>query len=196
MFKTVFISGTPGTGKTTLINKLKNSLSDYYNLDLLDINKIAIDNNFILEINEDKDYKVVDIDKLNLKILKIIELKKQEFNNSTRDKTSRIILVDGHISHLCDGADLLIILRSNPKILNERLNLRGYSPSKIKDNLESESLAICSNEAYEKYKERVNEIDTSIISSDEMTKIAIEIIEDKISCPVGKIDYLDWFLNK
>ena len=57
MRKTIFITGTPCTGKTTVSEVLASKL----NCRLIKINDLAIENDFILGIDEDKGYKVIDI---------------------------------------------------------------------------------------------------------------------------------------
>ncbi|WP_292874883.1 AAA family ATPase [Methanobrevibacter sp.] len=119
MSNIIFISGTPCTGKTTVSEILAGKL----NWELVKVNDLAISNNLVLGIDEDKGYKVIDIDALNELLLDIIS------------KTDNLI-VEGHLSHLCSGADKLIILRCRPEILKERLALRNYSDAKIHENLE------------------------------------------------------------
>ena len=61
MSNIIFISGTPCTGKTTI----SENLSEKLNWELVKINDLAISNNLVLGIDEDKGYKIIDIDALN-----------------------------------------------------------------------------------------------------------------------------------
>ena len=107
---------------------------------LIKINDFAFENDLVLGEDPDKLYKVIDIDGLN------------ESLNEEIDKSSDcVLIVEGHLSHLCEGADKMIVLRLNPSILKNRLEERNYSESKIQENLEAEALAVCSAEAYEIY---------------------------------------------
>ncbi|MDR0912493.1 MAG: AAA family ATPase [Methanobrevibacter sp.] len=196
------MSGTPGTGKTTIANSLKKELESKYCVEVLSINEIAIDNNLILDFNKEKNYKVIDIDNLNIKLNEIINNDKEQYNEFILKNTNnvdsikpKILIVEGHITHLLDGCDKLIVLRLNPKILEKRLEKRNYIKEKIQDNLESESLGLCSSEGYELHENKLNEIDTTNKTIDEIIRIAIEIIEDKINLPIGNVDFLDWFLK-
>ena len=63
MKKTIFISGTPCTGKTTV----SEGLSDKLECRLVKINDLAIENDFVLGIDENKGYKIIDVDRLNEK---------------------------------------------------------------------------------------------------------------------------------
>ena len=188
----IFISGTPCTGKTTVAIELNDYLSDNgFNSKLIKINDFAIENDLVLGEDPDKFYKVIDIDKLN-------DCLNGELNNflSTDNNGSiKVLIVEGHLSHLCEGADKMIVLRLNPDILQIRLEERNYTESKIQENLEAEALAVCSAEAYDIYEDKTNEIDASDKSVDEIRDLIIDIASDKLESPVGSIDFMEWFLK-
>ena len=148
MYKTIFITGTPCTGKTTVSEVLSNRL----NCRLIKINDLAIENDFVLGIDEDKGYKIIDIDSLDDKVSQII--------------SDDLTIFEGHLSHLCHGADKVIVLRVRPEILQKRLEARNYSESKIRENLEAEALGVCTAEAFDVHGENVSEIDVSDLSVD------------------------------
>ena len=188
----IFISGTPCTGKTTVAIELNDYLSDNgFNSKLIKINDFAIENDLVLGEDPDKFYKVIDIDKLN-------DCLNGEINNFLSTDTNgsiKVLIVEGHLSHLCEGADKMIVLRLNPDILQIRLEERNYTESKIQENLEAEALAVCSAEAYDIYGEKTNEIDASDKSVDEIRDLIIDIASDKLESPVGSIDFMEWFLK-
>ena len=188
----IFISGTPCTGKTTVAANLNDYLSDNgFDSKLIKINDFAFENDLVLGEDPDKFYKVIDIDKLN-------DCLNGEINNflSTDNNGSiKVLIVEGHLSHLCEGADKMIVLRLNPDILQIRLEERNYTESKIQENLEAEALAVCSAEAYDIYGEKTNEIDASDKSVDEIRDLIIDIVSDKLESPVGSIDFMEWFLK-
>lgn len=176
MHKTIFITGTPCTGKTTVSEVLSARL----NCKLIKINDLAIENDFVLGIDEDKGYKVIDIDALDDKVSQLI--------------CDDLTIFEGHLSHLCHGADKVIVLRVKPEILEDRLKARDYSDSKIRENLEAEALGVCTAEAFELYGENVSEIDVSELSVDEIVELLISVIKGKTDFPVGKIDFMDYLL--
>ena len=107
----IFISGTPCTGKTTVANGLNDYLSDNgFDSRLIKINDFAIENDLVLGEDPDKFYKVIDVDKLNVCLNKEIN----EFLSKDSDNSIKVLIVEGHLSHLCEGADKMIILRLNP----------------------------------------------------------------------------------
>ena len=170
----IFITGTPCTGKTTLASKLKGRL--------IKINDLAIDNNFVMGIDENKGYKVIDVEKLSRHVHELT-------------KTDELLIFEGHLSHLCDGADKVIVLRVRPEILKTRLKARNYSDAKIRENLEAEALGVCSAEAYDKYGDKVYEIDVSDLTVDEAVESVEDIIANGGDYPVGSVDYMGWLVE-
>ena len=178
MSNIIFISGTPCTGKTTIGEQLSQKLD----WDLVKINDLAISNNSVLGIDEDKGYKIIDIDALDGDLSDIIS-------------SSDNLIVEGHLSHLCSGADKVIVLRCRPEILEKRLALRNYSDAKIHENLEAEALGVCSAESLEIYQNNVYELDVSDLSIDEVVSILFDVIEGKRELTFGEIDFMDWLLT-
>ena len=107
MNQVIFISGTPCVGKTTLASELSKRLG----ANLVRVNELAISNDLVLGIDNKKGYKIIDIPELDVVLGEIID-------NFDSDK---LLIVEGHLSHLCNGADKVIILRVHPSILEERL---------------------------------------------------------------------------
>ena len=65
----VIISGTPGTGKTSVSNKI----SEMINANVITLNELAISEGLIHDFDKKRDTNVVDLDKLVSHVLKIIE---------------------------------------------------------------------------------------------------------------------------
>lgn len=177
MAKRVFISGTPGVGKSTIANKL----SDELNAKLIDVKKLAIENDLILGIDPEKGYKIVDVEAFD-SFLQNLELE-------------GFIVVESHLSHLFSNPDKVIVLRVDPDILKGRLSSRDYSDSKIRENLEAEALGVCSIEAFELHGKKVFEINTSNLSVSESVKIIIDVIEGNNNFLFGQIDFMDWLIK-
>ena len=104
------------------------------------------------------------------------------------------LIVEGHLSHLCSGADKLIILRCRPEILEKRLASRDYSEAKIHENLEAEALGVCSAESLDIYENNVYELDVSNLSVDEIVSTLFDVINGKKELSFGEIDFMDWIL--
>lgn len=189
---TIFITGTPCTGKTTISQLLfdKFNIKKDWDVKLLKTNDLALENNLILGTHPEKEYKIVDIDNLD----KIFTVQKEDFFKK-HSNLNKLLLFEGHLSHFCTGADKVIILRVYPDKLKLRLNGRNYNNSKIFENLQAEALAVCSVEAYEIYKDNSFEIDVTDKSPYEILNIICEIILDKLEPNIGSVDFTSWLIN-
>ncbi|MCK5300005.1 MAG: adenylate kinase family protein [Candidatus Aenigmarchaeota archaeon] len=134
----ILISGTPGTGKTSISKKLANSLGMRY----ISINDFAKENNMLKSIDKKRDCYIIDEKKLAEKIKEIED----------------DVIIEGHLAHFCTG-DLIIILRANPDQLKTRLAKRKWRSEKIRENIEAEILGNCLIES--SIPEKTIEFDTS-----------------------------------
>ena len=112
------ISGTPGTGKTSLCRVLKER---GYRVEQLA--SIAEANDSLGEVGEDGAAEV-DIHKLA-----------DEWSPSFEG----ISFVDGHLAHFLE-VEGIVVLRAKPQTITERLGERGYSSAKVQANAEWELL--------------------------------------------------------
>lgn len=134
----IIITGSPGTGKSTISKKLATDL----NLELINIKQIVKAKKLV-----DKKHEV-DI-KILAKNLQFLKNKKN-------------FLVEGHLA--CEFSlpnDFVIVLRTHPDILRKRLKKRKYNQKKIQDNLITESLDYCTQRVIQTYKKTPLELDTS-----------------------------------
>ena len=137
--KIIIISGTPGTGKTTLSKKLSKVMDFYY----LDVNKLISKHKLSEGYDRKRKTKVIDVNKLNKKL--ILEIK----NFKKQNKKYNGIIIDSHLSHYIPRkyVDFCIVTKCDIKELNKRLKNKKFHQSKIKENLEAEIFDICYNEA-------------------------------------------------
>ena len=157
--KTIIVSGTPCTGKTTLANKLAKKLDFKY----IDVNKIIKKGNISEEYDKKRKSAVIDIKKLNKKLIEIInQYKKLSLKNKKSFKKIKGLIIDSHLSHNLPQkyVDLCIITKCDLKELQKRLKKRKYNKDKIRENLEAEIFDICLNEAKEN-KHKIIAIDTT-----------------------------------
>ena len=128
----VAITGTPGTGKSSLAKLLK--VKGFLVLD----DKFFYEKRFpSLVIKEDKELqtKIIDTDKFNEIIKKLKNFK-------------GLLFLDSHMSHLFD-VDFVIVLERDLKELKKEYEKRRYNEVKIRDNLEAEAFKICRLESEE-----------------------------------------------
>lgn len=136
MKKIIVISGTPGTGKTTLANEL----SLLFKKEAINISNFAKKHSILEEFDEKRDTFEVSEEKLVEKLTEEIE------------KSEDLMFIEGHMSHFLpkNRVKLCIICKCELKELKKRLEKRKYSETKVKENLECEIFDICLNEAIEK----------------------------------------------
>ena len=142
--KTIVVSGTPGTGKTTVSKQIAKLLDFEY----IDVNKIIETNGLSEGYDDVRQCKIVDVEALKDAVSKNIE--------ATEKKG---VIIDSHLSHHLE-ADLCIITKCDLKILEQRLKDRDYDEAKIRENLDSEIFDVCFVEATE-LGHNVLSVDTS-----------------------------------
>lgn len=130
----IAISGSPGTGKTTLAKELAKKLKYKY----LDVNAIIKKNGLSSGYDKIRECEIVDVDIL---INELASLIKDEGN----------LIIDSHLSHYLpeEWLDFCIITKCDLKVLEDRLKKRKYSKDKIRENLDVEIFDSCLNEAKE-----------------------------------------------
>ena len=135
MKKVICVSGSVGTGKTSVAKKLAKRLKAEY----VDVNETIKKNKLSEGYDKKRKCKIVDIKKLNKTLEKIIKNSKES------------LVIDSHMSHFLSPklVDYVIITKTNLKKLKNRLKKRDYSKRKIEENLEVEIMDICLNEARE-----------------------------------------------
>ena len=124
------LTGTPGTGKTSLSAELR---SRGYNV--IDGKEHIRSHGLMGELDKERDTHEVDLDDLNDSL--------QEYRDS-----DELFIMDSHLSHFMDCSGI-IVLRCDPNILAERLRARGYGDQKVLENVQSEILDVILCEATE-----------------------------------------------
>ena len=132
----ICVSGTPGTGKTTLSRRLARELG----LSYLDGNEIISKYNLSEGFDKKKGCKIVDTKRFAMSAIKECE------------KLKKGAIIDSHLSHNLPPSkiSLCIICKADLKVLKKRLEKRGYSKAKVRENLDAEIFDVCLTEATEK----------------------------------------------
>ena len=183
--KILVISGTPGTGKTTI----SYNISNYIEAKVISLNELAISENLIEKYDTKRETSVINRKKL---ISFIIELIK-----NYRKDALEFLIIESHFSDIVPEKyiNYAIILRCDPDELYNRLKERGYGTDKIRENVQSEILGNCVNYFMNKpLGIPILEIDTTKLSIESITKIIIDILTKKRDTKnfyVGKVDWLE-----
>jgi len=167
---TIIVTGTPGTGKTTLAKRLAKKLDFHY----LDVNDIIKKYDIADDYDKKRDTKIINTKKLNLVLIKEINnyknsikkltIKKSSMlnsnerisiiknNNNKSKNTKNGIIIDSHLSHYLPKrhVDVCIVTKCDLKELEKRLKSKKYSKDKIRENLDSEIFDVCLSESKEK----------------------------------------------
>ncbi len=179
----IALTGTPGTGKTTVCGILSEHSQYRKQFHIIDLNKIVLGEKLYTGKDETRDTYEADMDKLEERVKQITSQVQQGMD----------IIMEGHLSHLLP-ADVIIVLRTHPVALRKRLGKRkNYSFSKVKENADAEALDVILVESAERSK-NVFEINTTDINPLAIVKSVIAIIE---SLKQGKTpkDFLPGKLN-
>ena len=115
----IALTGTPGTGKTSVAETLRGK-----GYDVIDLTRHIKDNNLREEYDAERDTYAVDVEKLN------------ESLSDCED-----CVFEGHLAHFID-VDSIVVLRCHPDVLAERLRARGYDEGKVRENVEAELLDV------------------------------------------------------
>lgn len=162
----IALTGTPGTGKTTVCEVIKEHSQCRKQYSIIDVNRLVLDEKLYTGKDEARDTYEADMDKLQVRV-------KQEIENICNGLD---IIMEGHLSHHLP-ADAVIVLRAHPVALRKRLGKRkNYSFQKVKENADAEALDVILVEATQRNK-NVFEIDTTNMNLLSVVKSVISIIE-------------------
>lgn len=146
--RALILTGTPGTGKTTVARKLREALGGDY----LEVGKAVRQEGLNLGFDIERGTLIADIDGLEALVV-----------NRLRRGEGRV-LIDTHLPIKIPKrmVEMVVVLRCHPKTLMRRLKRKGYSERKILENAEAEAIDFCLSEFVEIYgRDKLHEIDTT-----------------------------------
>lgn len=162
----IALTGTPGTGKTTVCGIIKEHSQYRKRYNIVDLNKLVLDEKIYTGKDEARDTYIADMDMLEKRVQAII----------SEVPKSMDVIMEGHLSHLLP-ADAIIVLRAHPVALRKRLGKRiEYSFKKVKENANAEALDVILVESTER-NENVFEINTTDMNPLAVVKSVVSIIE-------------------
>ncbi len=178
MIRAIAITGTPGTGKST-IAELIASKGGFVPIEVSEL----VDG--IRERYDPvQDTFEIDIDSIRA----ALEVLLDDYRSH-----DRVPIVVGHLSHLL-GPDLTVVLRCDPGVLRERLVARSYSAAKVQENVEAEAIGTIIAEAMGT-KAEVFEIETHEDDPDLTAQTVIGIVRGEGDLrerySPRRIDYLE-----
>jgi adenylate kinase len=171
----VALTGTPGTGKTSV-----GRLLEARGYAVLDLDKIAKDEGLITGRDEARETDEVDVAAMQERIR----------------IPAKVAFLRSHYSHLM-SVNVAIVLRCRPSVLRERLRARGWSEEKIRENVEAEAIDVITQEATQRIP-FVYEVDTTDRPAAQTAEEVLAILQGKAKGhEPGTVDWtsevLSWY---
>ncbi|NOZ58325.1 MAG: AAA family ATPase [Euryarchaeota archaeon] len=169
----LIITGTPGTGKSTVAGLLSRRLG----LKLIRLSALA--GRAACGYDAERGSVEVDVERL----FQIV-----------RPLARGDVVIEGHLAHLLPFREAtVVVLRCSPAELEERLRKKGFPERKIRENLEAEALDVCLIESLQVHSD-VYEVDTSGMKAEQVAERIERILagEGEAFRP-GKVDWSEEF---
>ena len=174
---TVALTGTPGTGKTTV----SNIAADRIEIEVVHLNDAIREAELFSERDAERDSLVADLD--------AVESWLRENRTAASDGDH---LVESHLAHLLD-VDRVIVLRCHPESLKPRLRERGESEASVAENAESEALDTILAAAVDRHgQESVWEIDTTDRAPEAVADDVVAAIRGETEPRAGVVDFIEY----
>ncbi|HXG07790.1 MAG TPA: AAA family ATPase [Nitrososphaera sp.] len=174
------ITGNPGVGKHTCAKLI----AEKTGAEIIDINRVALDNNTIAEKTELG--IEVDVKKLRMLLAKMLKAKRDQ-------------IIVGHLAPYVlkpAGISMVAVLRRSPYELEKTLEQRGYDHFKVKENVASETLGVSLYDSIKTFgKRKVAEFDTTDKMPEQTAKEILHAMRKKPKT-VGSIDWLSMVSQK
>ncbi|PSP92900.1 adenylate kinase [Halobacteriales archaeon QS_4_62_28] len=165
----VAVTGTPGTGKTTVTEHLDTDL------DVIHLNEYIKAGGLDAGIDEDRNSVVADFDAV------------ADFLDGRTD-----VLFESHLAHNV-AADRVVVLRAHPETIVDRLTERGESAASVQENAESEALDIILSEAVERHgTANVYEIDTTDRTVEAVADDVAAAVTGEREPSAGTVSFIDY----
>ncbi len=154
----IAVSGTPGTGKTSVSKELGKLLG----WRVISLNEFARKRKCISGYDKKRKCDIIDIEKLREELKKVKE---------------KDVIIESHYAHDMD-ADVFVILRTKPAELRKRGADKGWRKEKTEENVLAEIMEVCLTESMEQGK-RVYEVDTTGKKPKDVAKKIVSLLDLK-----------------
>ncbi|NHV99387.1 MAG: AAA family ATPase [Thaumarchaeota archaeon] len=186
--RVIVVTGTPGTGKTSLCRYIVNRNKDWIHLDL---GRFAAEANAITGYDYSLETGIVDMSILKKALRKHV-------SNSVEEGVR--LLIDGHYAAEVSPAEYVnycLVLRCRPDVLWRRLrSVKGYGEEKARRNVESEITDYCYLMAKLHFKrKRIVQLDTTGVSVGKTYIRFMECYREGFRCKGDVVDWVDFLLR-
>ena len=190
----VALTGTPGTGKTTVADRLAEGSDRDGDVDVVHLNNVVRDHGLTERTDEEWGSLVVDLEAV------------AEWLADRPATESGTTVVESHLAHLFD-VDRVVVLRCHPAELVERLEARAaaetHDPPKspemvarsAEENAEAEALDVVLAEAVDRHGEaNVYEVDTTGRAPDAVAEDVWAVLRGARDPSAGDVDFTEWLV--
>jgi adenylate kinase len=163
----IVLTGTPGTGKTTI----SKALSKEIHADYLSLTRFVTAKGLFSAIDRQRRTKIVDIERTRKSLRNLIP-------------KGTMVIVDTHVADSIprERTRRVIVLRCHPNVLESRLRKKGWSGNKVRENVLAEMLDACYMVAVSYYgAKKVGQLDTSNRTVEKCVSLAKKILLDQAS---------------
>jgi len=169
----VAVTGTPGTGKTTAVERL--AADHDTGLDVVHLNEVVHEEELTTGHDEERDSVIADLEAV------------ADYLDGMDD-----VLVESHLAHHVD-ADRVVVLRCHPERLRDRLRDRGEPAAKADENADSEALDVVLSEAVNRHGEdSVYEVDTTDRSPKEVAAAVAAVVAGDREPSAGSVSFVEY----
>lgn len=158
------LTGTPGTGKSTIADMLDGGYR------IVHVNGL-IAGGYSAGMDLERHCLIADLPRLSQYV----------------DGLDGDVVLEGHTAHLLP-ADVIVVLRASPAALRKRLGERGWSEAKVRENVEAEALDVILVEALET-RRKVYEIDTTGMTPEQARDAVLEALRGTDRYAPGGVDF-------
>jgi adenylate kinase len=186
---TVALTGTPGTGKTSV----SDLVADRLGVEVVHLNDAIREAELFSERDVERDSLVADLDAVEAWLDDYRAAEASGDHDSVGDRDGDPdLLVESHLAHLLD-ADRVVVLRCHPESLKPRLRDRGESEASVAENAESEALDTILAAAVDRHGEdSVWEIDTTDRAPEAVADDVVAAIDGETDPRVGVVDFIEY----
>jgi len=174
----IVVTGVPGTGKTTVSRLLAAELKAEH----IELTRLVKEGGFNQGWDQARATTIADINALRHAIVNIFE------------NAKNVVIIDGHYSPDVSPREettLVVVLRRAPWFLKDDLRARGYSPRKVRENVEAELLGTCLADALSAQDpDKVCEIDTTGETPEETVRFILAVLDGEVDCCHGEVDWM------
>jgi adenylate kinase len=165
----VAVTGTPGTGKTTAVERLETDL------EVVHLNAYIREAGLDEGTDPQRGSLVADLEAV-----------------SDRLESRADLLVESHLAHHLE-ADRVAVLRCHPEQIRARLLERGESEATAEENAEAEALDVVLSEAVEAHGlDSVYEIDTTDCGPDAVAGALAAVLSGERAPAAGEVSFLEY----